>query len=96
MPDADEGDLTLGAATVVAQVDQALKDSTRAFEALAKVSGAGGQERQEAGERPFRADYALLLADPYVRFHRAVCGGPGRRLLRHGRARLGQVELGGA
>lgn len=62
MPDADEGDLTLGAATVVAQVDQALKGSTRAFEALARVSGAGGQGPQEAGERPFRADYALLLA----------------------------------
>ena len=77
MPDADEGDLTLGAATVVAQVDQALKGSTRAFEALARVSRAGGQGPQEEGERPFRADYALLLADPYMRFHRAVCGGLG-------------------
>ncbi len=77
MPDADEGDLTLGAATVVAQVDQALKGSTKAFEALARVSGAGPQGPQDAQERPFCADYALLLADPYMRFHRAVCGGLG-------------------
>lgn len=77
MPEAGEGDLTLGAATVVAQVDQALKGSTKAFEALARVSGAGAQGPQEAGERPFSADYALLLADPYMRYHRAVCAGAG-------------------
>ena len=77
MPEAGEGDLTLGAATVVAQVDQALKGSTKAFEALARVSGAGAQGPQEAEERPFSADYALLLADPYMRYHRAVCAGLG-------------------
>lgn len=77
MPEAAEGDLTLGAATVVAQVDQALKGSTKAFEALARVSGAGSQGPQEAAERPFSADYALLLADPYMRYHRAVCAGLG-------------------
>lgn len=77
MPNAAEGDLTLGAATVVAQVDQALKGSTKAFEALARVSGAGSQGPQDAEERPFCADYALLLADPYMRYHRAVCAGLG-------------------
>lgn len=64
MPDADEGDLTLGAATVVAQVDQALKGSTRAFEALARVSGAGAQGPQDAQERPFTADSPCCWPTP--------------------------------
>lgn len=70
-----DDDVTWGAAVVAAQVNEAARGSTKAFEALIEAQGTA--RAKEAPKGRFTADYGLLLSPPFLAPHRRIWAGEG-------------------
>lgn len=67
----DEEELTIGAATVAAQYNAAIKGDTKAFRVLTELEEKARGKRKEKVDT-FTADYGKLIAEPFLAAHRRI------------------------
>ena len=70
----NEEELTIGAATVAAQYNAAIKGDTKAFRVIAELEEKARGKRKEKVDS-FTADYGTLIAEPFLAAHRRIWNG---------------------
>lgn len=72
--DLDEGDMTMGVAMVAGQAAAAVDGNANAMRVMMELEEAG-RRADEQSRKPFTADFALLIAPPFLSLHRAIHAG---------------------